>query len=84
MSFDDFESWLRFGFDRGWCSPPVCQTHDGTPMSEVEDDEMWDGVDSCIHILRLYESELQKRQVEKNSAPAVWRALNRGWGKSSQ
>lgn len=78
MDFD-FEEWLRFGWERGWVSAPVCQTHDGTPMSESEDEDMWDGGDMCIHIIRLYESELHKRQVEKNSAPAKWRASNR-WG----
>lgn len=80
MDFDDFEAWLRFGFERGWCSPPVCETHDGVPTSEAEDEDVWDGGDPCIHVIRLYESELQKFQVEKNSAPAVWRASNRGWG----
>jgi len=75
----DFEEWVRFGFEQGWCSPPVCQSHDGTPMSEDEDDDMWEGADSCIHIIRLYESDIHKRKVEKNSPPARWRASNRGW-----
>ena len=75
----DLEEWLRYGGERGWVSAPVCSTHDGVPTSEAEDDDVWDGGDPCVHVLRLYESELQKRAVEKNHSPAKWRASNRGW-----
>lgn len=76
----EFEEWLRYGYAQGFCSPAVCSTHDGTPSTEAEDAEWEDGGDPCIHVLRLYESELHKKQVERNSPPAVWRATNR-WGK---
>ena len=72
----DFDEWVKFGWEKGWCSPPVCSDCDGVPMSEEEEtDEL--GV--CAHVIRLYESEIHKRAVEKNSPPAVWRASNRGW-----
>lgn len=72
-----FDEWVRFGFEQGWVSPPVCETHDGTPMTEAEAD---DG-DTCIHILRLYEDAEHKAAVELEHAPSVWRASNQGWGK---
>ena len=75
----NFEEWLQYGFRHGFCSPPCCTTHDGTPSTEAEDQSWEEGEDPCIHVLRLYESELHKKQVEKNSPPAVWRASNR-WG----
>lgn len=73
-----FDEWIKFGFDQGWCSPPICEMHDGTPMSEDEEVD-WDEGEPCIHVVRLYESELHKKRVERNFSPAVWRASNLGW-----
>lgn len=73
----DFEAWLRQGFKAGFVGPPVCSTHDGTPLSEVEEEEFEEG-DPCLHILRLYENAEQKAAVEKNHSPSVWRASNQG------
>lgn len=75
----DFETWMKIGYDAGWCSPPVCQTHDGTPMTAAEDEDMIEGNDICIHVVRLYESADQKKGCEANHPPAVWRATNRDW-----
>lgn len=71
-----FDEWVRFGYEQGWVSPPVCETHDGLPLSEAEaeDDE------PCIYIMRLYESAEHKAAVESEHAPSVWRATNQGWG----
>lgn len=76
---EDVEQWLRWGYERGWCGPPVCATHDGVPTSEAEDDELMDGYDGCQHVIRLYESSEMKEAVEDNHSPSVWRASNRGW-----
>ena len=74
----DFEAWLKFGFDQGWCGPPVCDIHDAVPTSEAEDEE-WDANgEICIHIIRLYANAEEKAGVEANHAPSVWRASNRG------
>lgn len=75
----DFDTWMKIGYDSGWCSPPVCQTHDGTPMTASEDEDMIEGNDVCVHIVRLYESADQKKGCEANHPPAVWRATNRDW-----
>ena len=78
ITLDTFEDWLAIGYARGWVGPPVCITHDGLPTTPLED--MWtdDGDDPCIHVLRLYEDEHQRADVESNHSPSQWRASNRG------
>jgi hypothetical protein len=73
----DFEEWLRVGIEEGWAGPAICYTHDGLPTSETEDKEFDEG-DPCIHIIRLYDGEEHKHEVETNHSPSVWRATNRG------
>lgn len=73
------EEWLRYGWGRGWCSAPVCSTHDGVPYSVEEDDAMMAGDDSCVHVVRLYDDETVREAVEANHSPSQWRASNRGW-----
>lgn len=73
----DFEAWLETGYRNGWVGPPVCETHDGLPLTASEEEEFSEG-DPCIHILRLYDSTEEKTAVEENHAPSVWRASNRG------
>lgn len=75
-----FDEWVEEGYIRGWIGPPVCQTHDGIPLTPEEDSEFETGGDPCIHVVRLYEDESVKSEVEKNHEPSVWRALNRGLG----
>lgn len=74
----NFEEWLEYGWKQGWCGAPVCSTHDGTPTTAAEDEEWFEGGDPCLHVIRLYEDEEQKRDVEENHSPSRWRASNRG------
>jgi hypothetical protein len=74
----NFDEWLRFGYENGWCGPDVCETHDGVPMSNSEMED-FETSDPCIHIVRLYESVEHKKDVEESHGPSVWRASNRGW-----
>jgi hypothetical protein len=51
----EFGIWLSNGIDRGWITPPYCNTHDGgyEYMGEEELEE-WDaGGDPCCHVVRL-------------------------------
>lgn len=73
-----FDEWIEEGYIRGWIGPPVCDTHDGTPISEQEFAEFEEGGDPCVHVLRLYEDAEQKEQVECSHSPSTWRASNRG------
>jgi hypothetical protein len=73
-----FEDWLHLGYSNGWVGPPICDTHDGTPISEQEFAQFEDGGDPCVHILRLYEDAEIKQQVEESHSPSIWRADNMG------
>lgn len=74
----DFDTWLKIGYDNGWCGPPICSTHDGLPTTTEEDTEFDDGGDPCLHILRLYEDKSVKAAVEQNHSASQWRASNMG------
>lgn len=50
------DEWLKYGKERGWCSDPVCDTHEGLPMSEPEK-AVWDVDDFCIYAVRLYRGD---------------------------
>lgn len=76
--FADFDEWLRYGYNKGWCGPDVCETHDGLPMSELESIAFFEGDDPCIHIIRLYEDLTVKAAVEADHSPSRWRASNLG------
>jgi hypothetical protein len=77
MSFYD---WIEEGYARGWAGPPVCQTHDGIPLTPEEDKEFDQGGDPCVHVIRLYEDTSIKQGVEENHSPSLWRATNQGLG----
>lgn len=70
----EFHEWLKIGIDNSWCGPAVCETHDGIPMSEEEESLFYDeGLDPCIHIIRLYESVPHRMEIELNHSPSQWR-----------
>lgn len=68
-----FDIWMEIGLRQGFCTPPVCHTHDGLPTTAEEDETFDEGQDPCIHIMRLYSSPEIKKEVEDNHAPSVWR-----------
>ena len=68
----DFDHWLKYGIEQGFCGPPVCSTHDGIPTSGAED-EAWEEHDPCVHVIRPYESPEHKAAVEENHSPSNWR-----------
>lgn len=64
---NELHDWMRYGQERGWVSSSVCDTHDGTPVSEDElEEEETTGERPCVHILRLYPSAQIKADVEEN------------------
>lgn len=71
------DEWIELGVKMGWCSPPICEPHDGLPMSEDEAQQYEEGHDPCLHLIRLYNNEEHRLAVEAFSAPAVWRKA--GW-----
>lgn len=47
-------SWLRYGYDRGYCSDVVCVTHDVLPTTEEEEQAWEDGWDPCSPGVRIW------------------------------
>ena len=68
----NFNQWLKYGLKHDWCSPPVCEIHEGTPLSESESNEFENGSDPCIHVIRLYNDIEMKNAVEANSCFSNW------------
>jgi hypothetical protein len=53
----DIHEWLQIGIDKGYCSAAVCSTHEGLPMTDVENEDWDQGFDPCVYATRLYEQE---------------------------
>lgn len=51
----DFDSWMKFGFDKGWISDVFCYTHEGPPMSDEEAEEWDEGGDPCSFQVKVIE-----------------------------
>ena len=51
----EFGAWLENGIEKGWVTPPYCNTHDGgyEYMGEEEQEEWEAGGDPCCHVIRL-------------------------------
>jgi hypothetical protein len=47
----NFDTWLQYGVDNGYCTDQVCMNHAGVPMSDKEMDD--DNGDFFIHVVRL-------------------------------
>lgn len=62
---DGFVEWLSAGIKAGYCSHPVCNTHQGPPMSAEEDKAWEDGCDPCVLIVRIYDEPGMRDLVER-------------------
>jgi hypothetical protein len=51
---DEFYEWLKQGIEAGWVSDVVCDTHEGLPQTDAEQDEWEEGGDPCIHGIRVW------------------------------
>lgn len=51
--YTGYYSWLEYGISQGYCTNVFCNTHDGYPMAESEE-EAWDeGFDPCAFMVRV-------------------------------
>lgn len=52
----EFDIWLENGIERGWITPPFCNTHEGDPyMTQEEEDEWEAGGDPCQVVIKIRE-----------------------------
>jgi len=56
-NFNEFEIWLENGNERGWVTEPFCNTHEGDPyMNEEEQQEWEEGGDPCQVVIKIKEN----------------------------
>lgn len=70
---NNFDEWISYGMEQGWCGPPLCETHDGLPYTKEEESELEEGHDPCIHVIRLFDSPEDKAEAEEGHSPSQWR-----------
>jgi hypothetical protein len=75
------EEWLKYGWQNGFCTAPVCSTHDGVPFSSSETDQFDQGYDDCTFIVRLYADLAERKAVEAFNQVLQQRELEAGWAK---
>ena len=46
--------WIEYGQERGFCSAPTCDTHEGLPLTEAEIEQFDGGDDPCVIGVRVY------------------------------
>jgi hypothetical protein len=51
----DFNEWMKFGYEKGWISDVFCNTHDGGPLTDDEQQEWDEGEDPCMFCVRVNE-----------------------------
>ena len=52
----EFEIWLENGIERGWITEPFCNTHDGDPYMNEEEQKEWEsGGDPCQVVFKIKE-----------------------------
>lgn len=73
----NIDQWLQYGYKNGWCTAPLCITHDGLPTSETEDHQL-EQDDICIAIIRLCDDHQHQTQITDNHTASQWRAHNLG------
>lgn len=50
----DFVDWINYGVEMEWCSPIVCDTHDGMVLTDEEAKQWDEGEDPCITVVRIW------------------------------
>lgn len=75
--------WLQVGIDNNFCTPPVCDTHDGAPRTEEEENEFEEGGDPCITVVRINTELLGERLIvttERSLQDCMREALREAMG----
>ena len=56
-NYKEFEIWLENGIERGWVTESFCNTHEGDPyMNEEEQKEWEEGGDPCQVVIKIKEN----------------------------
>jgi hypothetical protein len=74
MTAPTFDEWLLQGVTLGFCSPVVCETHDGVGLTVEQEEEFNQGFDPCLHVVQVFEDRATQRLVFENHSPFQYRA----------
>jgi hypothetical protein len=55
-----FMEWIEYGVHQGFCTPPICEVHDGVPLTTLELDELTEHGDTCVPVIRLWTKEVDR------------------------
>ena len=55
-----FMEWIEYGVHEGFCTPPICEVHDGVPLTMFELDELTEHGDTCVPVIRLWTREVDR------------------------
>ena len=58
----DFSEWFMIGFNAGWITDIVCNTHEGLPLKEYEMEAFNNGESLCVPIIRVWASDGQDEE----------------------
>lgn len=61
------EEWIDYGIKNGWCTAPICYTHEGLPVNEREEKDFEEGFDPCVVIMRMTENADEQKEIENYS-----------------
>ncbi len=50
----DFNDWLKYGIDAGFCGEGLCIQHEGTPFTADEVELFETGDDPCVPVVRVF------------------------------
>lgn len=70
---EDFDLWLSYGMEQGYCGPPICPDHDGIPLSVIEEEIVEEHGEICVPVIRIYQDKPTAKAIAANHAPTVWR-----------
>ena len=51
----DFQEWVEYGVVNGWVAQPVCYHHEMLPVTDAESEQMDEGDDPCLNVIRVWD-----------------------------
>jgi len=69
----DFDLWISYGMEQGYCGPIICPDHDGIPLTVIEEEEAEEHGEVCVPVIRIYQDKPTAKAISANHGPTVWR-----------
>lgn len=53
-----YNEWVAYGVNKRWVTLPVCDLHNGYPLTDKEQKDIDEGTDPCIYVMRIWDDEI--------------------------